>query len=841
MENFIFTPRLRSHVWATALCLLGGNLATAEESSRVASYQREMLPMLQAKCFDCHADGEKKGDVAFDSGSQEALLKDTDLWFRVLRNVRDGLMPPPEKKDQPTPAERTALASFIKRDVFQLNPAEPDPGRVTLRRLNRSEYRRTIKDLLDVDFRTEDEFPADDTGHGFDNIGEVLNISPMLLEKYLEAAKTIVAKAVPTQGKIMPEFQVEGTTFRRADSNDEQVLLSYYTASSSVAQTEVAVAGSYGIHFKYSGHERYVEGETDANECQLTFKVDGAEVAQRKLGPAAGRDMQQEATCELAAGKHTFTVDLQPLTPEKKQVRSLNVRLDALTLAGPADTAHWIKPPNYDRWFPEVLPAEPAERLALATSMLGKFATRAFRRPVDAATPARLAKLAEGVYSQPGKNFESGIARAMEAVLGSPRFLFREEPAETSETVDGFPFIDEYALASRLSYFLWSTMPDEELLQLAGAHQLRANLGAQFKRMFADDRSQAFLRNFTGQWLEARDIEGVPIDVRFVLLREEKPDPELEAARARFFAMRRRDQETLTPEEKEQLAADRALSRKRFDKYKDRDFGGSIRRDMRRETEQYFEYVLRENRPLTELLESDYTFLNQRLADHYGIPDVKGEEIRRVTLPPDSQRGGLLTQGTILAVTSNPTRTSPVKRGLFILDNILGSPPPPPPANVPPLEDFSSGKGREGTLRENLAKHREDAKCAVCHNRMDPIGLVLENFNAMGKWREFERGKSIDAAGELASGEKFSSARELKHVLVANHQEAFERCVTQKLLTYALGRGLDFRDEATMDQLLGKLHAAEGKAGSLLQAIVESDAFLKRRPAETAKPKTAAN
>jgi hypothetical protein len=256
-----------------------------------------------------------------------------------------------------------------------------------------------------------------------------------------------------------------------------------------------------------------------------------------------------------------------------------------------------------------------------------------------------------------------------------------------------------------------------------------------------------------------------------------------------------------------------------------------MRRDMRRESEMFFEHIFKDDRPLTELIESDYTFLNHRLAEHYGVAGVDGDHFRKVTLPADSPRGGVLTQGTVLAVTSNPTRTSPVKRGLFILDNLLGTPPPPPPPDIPALEDFSRGRRSQPqvTLRETLLKHRADAKCASCHDRMDPLGLAFENFNAMGKWRDFERGQNVDAGGKLVSGEEFNGARELKRILVSNHRDAFYRCLTEKLLIYALGRGLTYSDETTVDLLLEKLHQADGKALTLLRGIVESDAFLRRR------------
>ncbi len=666
---------IRSLLTVALLNLLPGMAGGAELPADIRS-------ILQNRCYDCHADGAKKGGVDFDGyESGDKLLADKALWHRVLKNVRAGMMPPPEKKEQPTTDERAKLQQWIKSGVFALDPAQPDPGRPVLRRLNRAEYRNTIEDLTGVDFRVQDEFPTDDSGHGFDNIGEVLTVSPMLLEKYLAAAQSIV------------------------------------------------------------------------------------------------KDTLADHRTKLLPGE---------------------------------------------------LPAEADARRTYARERLAEFAARAFRRPAEPETVDRLVKMAEAVWSQPDKKFEDGIARAAEAVLASPRFLFLEE--FTLPPVPGatHPLLDDYALAARLSYFLWSTMPDAELLKLAGEKKLRENLPAQFDRMLADDRSRAFVRNFSGQWLQTLDIESVPIDARFVLQREVKPDPEADAARERFFELRRKRQEELTKEEEEEMQKMRAIFRRGFDRFRDAEFRNDMRRDMRRETEMYFSHVLRENRPLTELIASDYTFLNERLAKHYGVPGVEGGDIRKVTLPADSPRGGVLTHGSVLAVTSNPTRTSPVKRGLFILENILGTPPPPPPPDIPPLEDFRRGRGGEGTLRQTLEKHRADAKCASCHNRMDPLGLAFENFNAMGQWRDFERGQQVDPAGKLVSGETFQGARELKDILMKTQRDAFHRCFTEKLLTYALGRGLDWRDEATLDLLLSTLAKNEGRIVPLLRGVVESAAFQRR-------------
>lgn len=823
-------------MWACVLTALSAFASRAQAiQPSEQSFRTHIRPLLETRCFDCHGDGAKKGGVAFDGfASDSELLADKELWFRVLKNVRGGLMPPP-KKDQPTPEQRQQLAGWIKAEVFQLDPNRPDPGRVVLRRLNRIEYRNTVRDLTGVDFRTDEEFPADDTGHGFDNIGEVLTLPTMLLEKYLAAAKSIVQRAVPPAAFVMPEQRINGDQFFRTVKNGEEErresmsTLSYYDPLTVSADVTLEHPGRYTVVFDFSGQQKYVEGEADRNKCRLILKADGEELKREDFSTASGRHFTFDFSRDWLAGRHQLSVEIEPLTPEEKQVRSLALRLDSVTVRGPDDKSKWRKAPNHERWFAKEIPADAAGRRAYASGVLSQFSSRAFRRPVDDATVARLADLTERIYSEAGQTFEAGVSRSMEAVLASPRFLFREEPAEPLADGQSHPFVDEYALASRLSYFLWSTMPDEELMRLAGEKKLRVNLAAQFKRLFDDERSQGFVGNFAGQWLQSRDIEGVPIDARFVLRREEKPDPEFEKARQRMFELRRKDTAELTPEEKEELEKGRSVFRRNFDRFKNAEFSGAIRRDMRRETEKYFEFVIREDRPLLELIDSDYTFLNERLAKHYGLPDMEGDDLRRVVLPADNPRGGILTQGTVLAVTSNPTRTSPVKRGLFILENFLGSPPPPPPANVPPLEDSSRGRGFQGTLRENLARHREDAQCASCHNRMDPLGLALENFNAMGRWRDFERGQPVDAGGQLVSGEKFSSARELKRILATNHRDAFLRCLTEKMLTYALGRGLDYRDETTVDQILERIEKSGGRARALLTGIVESDAFLKRR------------
>jgi hypothetical protein len=469
---------------------------------------------------------------------------------------------------------------------------------------------------------------------------------------------------------------------------------------------------------------------------------------------------------------------------------NVTVRIASVQVRGPIDPKFWSAPENYARFFPKgPAPEDAAGRDRYARDVLRDFATKAFRRPVEDAKVDQLVAIAKKMYSEPGKTFEEGVARAMMAVLGSSRFIFRLENFEPLKVGEKFAAVDEFALASRLSYFLWSTMPDEELFALARRGELRKSLRPQVARMLKDAKAQALVRNFTGQWLQARDVEFVPINARLAL-------------------------GTNAPRSREGRV----------------EFDGPFRKLMRNETEMYFDYIIREDRSILELVNSDYTFLNEKLATHYGVPDVTGDQMRLVKLPPDSPRGGVLTQGTVLAVTSNPTRTSPVKRGLFILENILGTPPPPAPPNVPDLEEAKKDfQDKEPKLSDLLAVHRASPLCSSCHSRMDPLGLAMENFNALGGWRTTDAGQPIEPAGKLITGETFADIRELKQVLVRDRKMDIFRCVTEKLMTYALGRGLDYRDTHTIDEISERLAADDGRMSTLLHGIIESPAFQKTR------------
>ena len=853
-------PKLPTRLILTAIlwaALAGASVGLGNtESSMAAKFHQEAQPILKQYCYDCHGDGANKGKIAFDELTSDEELVNHDLWLRVLKNVRSGLMPP-DKKPRPSADEQQKLEHWIKYTAFGIDPKNPDPGRVTVRRLNRTEYRNTIRDLMGYDFNAEVEFPPDDTGYGFDNVGDVLTISPMLLEKYLAAAQAIVADAVPVVSKAVQEQTIPGNQFQKPDAKTgaeslRVVPLSYYEPGTVSAAFSVRQTGSYRATLQIGARGGF---EYDPGRCRVVLKLNGREVLRREFGWYDNKNFPLTIEEKWEPGEQRLTVELEPLVPKDKKLYSPEMRVVDLTLRGPLEKDLWVQPKNYSRFFPRPVPAKSADRRAYAREILGNFATKAFRRPVDAKTADRLAGLAEMVYSQPDKSFEIGVSHAIVAVLASPRFLFRLEESEgATKSKAKISSIDEYSLASRLSYFLWSTMPDDELMALAKHGELRKNLAPQVRRMLADPRSDKMVQNFTGQWLQARDVDGISINARVILVRDSGQEREMReeqaAFRARFLAGANRTSSTNssttnTPALASLGGTNQAKASGGTNgpgKFPTRKFGApridldrDLREAMRRETEMFFASVVHEDRPVTDLIESDYTYLNEKLARLYGMTNVVGPDMRRVSLAPDSPRGGILTLGSTLVVTSNPDRTSPVKRGLFVLDNVLGTPAPPPPPNIPALEVVERDlKDHEPTLREALQLHREKPLCNSCHARMDPIGLAFENFNAMGMWREKERKQTIETAGKLITGETFDSVRELKHILATQHRVDFYRCLTEKLMTYALGRGPEYYDVEAVDGIVERLNRENGRFSALLMGIVESTPFQKMRLQATA-------
>jgi hypothetical protein len=796
----------------------------AAESVATAHFQQAIQPLLAQYCYDCHGDGMKKGGLALDTFEAEpARPENRELWWKVMKYVRGGIMPP-QNKPHPSIAERERLAKWIKFEAFGIDPTNPDPGRVTIRRLNRVEYHNTIHDLMGVDFATEVEFPPDDTGYGFDDIGDVLTLSPMLLEKYVAAAKAIVAEAVPTVSKVIPETIISGSKFHSIEANAKQpgqvresaLALSYYEPAAVTTEYRAEHPGEYRLALELA-----VKGEFDFDpgKCRARVKVDDQEVLQKEFGWNDRKTFHFDFERRWEAGKHQFTLELEPLTPAEKKIHPLELRIVSMAVRGPMEKAFWRQPKNYARFFPREVPATRSDRRKYAHEILANFAKRAFRRPVDERTIERLTSLAEQVYNRHDKTFEAGIAQGFIAVLSSPRFLFRIEEAEPGTSPAGFEPVDEYALASRLSYFLWSSMPDDTLFELAARHELRKNLDAQVKRMTKDGRLEAMVKNFTGQWLQLRDIDGITIDARAVFAREKRKENSTVKEQPVSVAVNKSG----AP------ATNAPPVRKRFPR-PPVELDHALRQAMRQETEMCFSTIVQEDRAVTELIDSDYTFLNEKLAKIYGISDITGDKMRRVTLASSGPRGGVLTDASILVVTSNPDRTSPVKRGLFVLSNILGTPPPPPPPNVPALEATEKEfKEHPPTLREALELHRDKPLCSSCHARMDPIGLAFENFNALGMWRDEEREQAIETGGKLITGETFTSVHDLKQILLEHHRTDFYRCLTEKLLTYALGRGLEFYDVETVDRIVERLELEQGRFSVLLSGIIDSVPFQKQR------------
>ncbi|MES2474647.1 MAG: DUF1592 domain-containing protein [Verrucomicrobiota bacterium] len=840
----------KSFLSRTRACVLAAlsisvSLGQAADDA-AAVYEKDILPILEDHCFNCHGDGANKGKVSFDEfGSTAELMSQSELWVHVLKNVRSGIMPPP-KEDRIPSEDLAKLETWIKGGALKLDPANPHPGRVTLRRLNRIEYRNTMRDLMGVDFRTDEEFPADDTGYGFDNIGDVLSTSSMLLEKYMQAAETIVAKAVPLDPRVTPQREIAASAFHGKGARDgkySELRVSLYDAADLTATFKVKHAGTYRVilNADIRGSFAFDPGRADGE-----WFIDGSSVMRQPLKWEDGKQVVSSTEVKWQPGKHQLRFAMKPLVGiEQKPAENpgdgppnVDLRFMGATLVGPLESEFAKKPKNYDRFFTRSeVPEDAAGKRDYAAEILRRFSTRAFRRPVDEATVSRVADLAMESADAPGGSFERGIARAITAVIASPRFLFRMEDTQPEADSEKYPLLDEYALASRLSYFLWSTMPDETLYQLAERGELRKDLPGQVERMLKDWRRAEFVRNFTGQWLQSRDVESVSIDARTVLARDAGQDKDMQA---RFEKFQRLNREIDDAEKARDIARADALKEEREEmrrEFRKRngnrriEFGGSLRSAMKQETEMLFEHLLDHDESMLGLIDNDSTFLNEELANHYGVPGVQGREMRLVKLPSDSPRGGVLTMGTVLSVTSNPTRTSPVKRGLFVLDNILGTPPPPPPPDIPSLEASEKTQdGEDRSLREALALHREKPLCASCHNRMDPLGLALENFNAMGSWRDQERGQRIEGVnGKLITGEKFADVRELKHLLVTARRMDYYRCLTEKMLTYALGRGPEPGDITTVDAIVQDLESSGGSFSKLIYGIINSAPFQKRQ------------
>jgi hypothetical protein len=778
-SNAVNKTTMEKRLILSLLCLglilpVRGGTAHEGKPAAVAGFEKEIKPLLAQYCYGCHGEAKKKADLSLEGYQDESLaIKDRAVWEKVLHNVETREMPP-ENKPQPTPEQRAQITAWIEAKVFGCDCDHPDPGRVTLRRLNRAEYNNTIRDLVGIDFHPAGDFPADDSGYGFDNIGDALSMPPILFEKYLAAA-----------GKIMDEAIVtgNGTSHRTNRFNAESLESDILTESKGNGWVVIGREGEMftSVRFLASGDYLFrvrAYGEQAGTEpVRMALRVGGNEVKVFEVPGEQDSPRVFEQKITVSAGRTVCAVAFlnnfrDPKNPDRKR-RDRNLVVDYIELEGPLNPKPEPPPESHQRIFVRrpAPDASLAEKLSCAREDIARFTRRAWRRPVAPGELERLVALA-GMALKDGESFERSVQVALEAVLVSPSFLFRGELQPEPDNPGSLHRVDEYALASRLSYFLWSSMPDRELFDLAERGALRRNLEPQIRRMLRSDKARALVSNFGGQWLQVRNLDA------------SAPDG------------------------------------KRFPAFDD-----ALRAAMQTETELLFETILSEDRSVMEFVTADYTFVNGRLAHHYGMTNVTGEAFQRVPLA-GTQRGGVLTHASILTLTSNPTRTSPVKRGKWILENILGTPPPPPPPNVPELKD---SKQLTGTLRQRMVQHREDPTCASCHARMDPIGFSFEHFDAVGAWRETDENLPIDSTGKLVTGEAFGDPNDLRRIIATGRQDDFLRCLTRKMLTYALGRGLEYYDKCAVDEIMAGLKRRQCKFSALVEGIVRSTPFQIRR------------
>ena len=736
----------------------------AMQAADVPTFEKTVAPMLTRTCGTCHNENFASGGVDIAVFTQAAsLTKSREGWDIILRKIRAGEMPP---KGVPRPPEMDAAIQFLAGEFEKADRSvKPDPGRVTARRLNRSEYSNTIRDLLSLEFHAEQSFPTDDLGNGFDNIGDVLTVSPVLMERYMSAAARIASRAVgadPLPKPLEAQYANKDKKIRRVDFSTIEV------------HARVEFDGEYIVRFGLPG-----ERAQDAKPVTLALWMDGKLLNSMPVETKPSKLVyfdpysEEQMRLFLPEGNHVFRaafVDddfIKTVTPTDAYNRKKNKFIDSMVFVGPY--ASKAERPSRKKIFI----CDPNSSPACVEKIVANLAHHAYRRPVTKAETASLVKFV-GIAKSNGQTTEQGIQLALQAMLVSPNFLFRiEHDARPTDSATAHP-VSQLELASRLSYFLWSSMPDDELLALAEAGKLRdpAALDAQVKRMLADERSSAIADNFAGQWLELRNLDVV------------KPDPQ-----------------------------------------KFPDWSPELRDAMKMESRLFFDNILRENRPLSEFLDARYSFLNERLAKHYGIVGVKGPEFRRVELDTD-QRGGILSHASVLTVSSYPTRTSVVLRGQYILNNILGSPAPPPPPDVPKLDEKSVGTS--ASLRQQMETHRADAMCASCHNKMDPLGFGLENYDGIGKWRAMDGKFPVDASGVMPNGKSFTTPAEMRTVLKSQLPQ-FSRCMVQKMLTYSLGRGLGPYDRRVVDDIDAKLAASGYGFQTLIYQIVRSLPFQSRR------------
>ncbi len=799
-----------------------------QQAQKPGSFEKSFQPFLAENCYACHNAKRASGELNLESyKTVAAIAEHREQWETVLLKLKTGEMPP---KGFPRPDETQlkAVIAWLEAEFARADRAiKPDPGRVTARRLNRAEYNNTVRDLLGVDFNPADDFPQDDSGYGFDNIGDVLSLSPVLMEKYLTAAEKIARTAIFGAEQVKPTLARFRPENRRVVPSPKP--LTEYDETGLSLPNSLHVAHRFPVASEYNFRLFLNGNRPSASEpLSLAIWIDGQLVKSLSFDPehlasfeadrqALGGQVA-EIRAQAPAGEHLVSATLQklyeglpqryngpnpskrtpPPTPEFKPRADLpperlaaakkrfeearavsqnipanDARVSSLEIGGPYNQAKGPAPESVKKVF---VCGQPGTKIAqdCERKIVTNLARRAYRRPVTPEETGKLTGLIAMAQRQ-GDSFEEGLVQAIQAMLVSPHFLFRIEQDRKTASTDGYYQLNPHELASRLSYFLWSSMPDEELFQAAEQNTLRKPevLSAQVQRMLKSDKAKALVENFGGQWLELRKLESV------------KPD------RQRFGE---------------------------FDEY--------LNRSMRQETELFFAAIIREDRSILDFIDGNYSFLNERLAKFYNIPGVAGPEFRKVTLAPETQRGGILTQASVLTVSSYSTRTSPVLRGKWILENILNAPPPAPPPGVPTLDDAKIGTA--ASLRQQLEQHRTNPTCAACHSRMDPLGFGLENFNAIGAWRTKDGKFPVDSAGVLPDGRTFNGPNDLKTIVKADSL-AFAECLTEKLMTYALGRGLERYDKPTVKRIARQVAAKDYRFSTLALEIASSLPFQNRR------------
>jgi hypothetical protein len=773
------------------LAILSARSVPAEQGPGSASSGPSVdRALIDQYCITCHSDRLKTGGLSLEKLDVSRISQDAEIWEKVARKLRGGSMPPQGNR---RPDEAVKNAFVVSLESALDRTAKPHPGRSSLHRLNRTEYGNAIRDVLDLRIDVADLLPADDESDGFDNIADVLRVSPSLLEQYLVASRKISALAVGDPATIPVTHVFRNPPDLPQDSHIEGLPLG--TRGGILIRHNFPLDAEYDIHVVLL---RNVLGYLTGLEWghQLEVTIDGERVFLAPVGgpednrmsdanfatAAEALDERLKIHIPVKAGPHVIGATFlrknsapsdEPLKPHTRDHDLQNMngipRIDHVNISGPFRSAGSGDTPSRRRIF-SCAPANASDETACAKKIVTALARRAYRQPPSAEDLDTLTR-----FYQRGRargSFESGIQSALEWMLASPKFLFRTSPDPANVRPGETYRVNDIELASRLSFFLWSSIPDEELLALAEQNKLNnpATLEAQVRRMLSDPRSQALVDNFAGQWLFLRNLQSA------------RPDG------------------------------------KTFPNFDD-----TLRQAFRRETEMFFASIMREDRPALDLLTADYTFVNERLARHYGIPNVYGSHFRRVSVTNETRRG-LLGHGSILTVTSYPNRTSPVLRGKWILENILGTPPASPPPNIPPLKENEEGTRTPRSVRELVEEHRKNPACASCHAVMDPLGFSLENFDATGEWRIKDLSGPIDASGVLANGRKVDGPITLRNAIM-EQPEQFVRTMTEKLLVYGLGRGLEGHDMPAVRGIVRDSSAANYRFSSLILNIVKSAPF----------------